>query len=185
MRQIRTNTLGPLFIAQAVLPSMRARKTGTIVNMSSFVGIRGDAANGVYALSKFALEGWTESLSKEVAEFGIVCLIAEFGAFRTGFLDAFNAPAQPIVPGYEGSFAQETFAAMRGYSGRQPGDPKKGIEHLFEVVMAGGKVNGEKVLRVPIGGDAVEVVTDKLNGLKHDLELGEEWERTDSTAIVE
>ncbi|GAB1218071.1 hypothetical protein ATERTT37_007317 [Aspergillus terreus] len=185
LKQVKTNTLGPLYIAQAALPSMRARRSGMIVNVSSFVGIRGDAANGVYAISKFGLEAWSESLSKEVDEFGISVLVPEFGAFRTNFLDhnVFSQPSKDVVPGYEGSFAESTFDGIKQASQKQPGDPVKGVEHLFKIIVDGGKLNGQKLFRVPIGADAVKVVEDKVARVTADLELARRLEEYDSTLL--
>lgn len=185
MKQMKTNTFGPLYIAQAALPSMRARRNGMIVNVSSYVGIRGDAANGIYATSKFGLEAWSESLSKEVEEFGISVLVPEFGAFRTNFLDhnVFSQPSKGIVPGYEGSFAELTFDGIKGAGQKQPGNPAKGVEHLFEIILKGGKLNGQKLFRIPIGADAVRVVEDKVARVKADLEIARALEESDSTLL--
>lgn len=185
MKQMKTNTFGPLHIAQAALPSMRARRGGMIVNVSSYVGIRGDAANGVYAISKFGLEAWSESLSKEVEEFGISVLVPEFGAFRTNFLDhnVFNQPSKGVVPGYEGSFAELTFDSIKRAGQKQPGDPAKGVEHLFEIILKGGKLHGQELFRIPIGADAVRVVEDKVARVKADLEIAKALEESDSTLL--
>ncbi|KAI3320519.1 NAD(P)-binding protein [Xylariaceae sp. AK1471] len=185
LRQVKTNVLGPLFIVQAALPSMRARKSGMIVNMSSYVGMRGDAANGIYALSKFALEGWSESLAAEMDEFGIKVLLPEYGAFRTNFLshDALNFPAQGLLSGYEGSFVERTFDGMKVANKKQPGDPAKGIEHLFQIIVQGGNLNGKRVFRVPIGKDSLDVITDKVSRVGADLELARELEEGHSTAF--
>lgn len=185
MKQLKTNTLGPLYVAQAALPSMRARKTGMIVNVSSYVGVRGDASNGLYAISKFGLEAWSESLSKEVAEFGISVLLPEFGAFRTGFLDdgVFNQPSKGVILGYEDSFAEKTFDGIKQAQRKQPGDPIKGVEHLFKVIMDGGYLKGKKILRLPIGLDAVGVVSDKVDSMTAELELAREFEELDGTLL--
>lgn len=185
LKQLRTNTLGPLYVAQAILPSMRSRRTGMIVNVSSYVGMRGDAANGVYAISKFGLEAWSESLSKEVAEFGISILVAEFGAFRTDFLNAntYVQPPKDIVPGYEGSFAEKAFTGVQQADMKQPGDPEKGVDHLFQVITAGGILSGRKVFRLPIGADALEVISDKVQHVQEDLQVAKALEESSSTAV--
>ncbi|CEJ62235.1 hypothetical protein PMG11_10741 [Penicillium brasilianum] len=185
MKQMKTNTFGPLYIAQATLPSMRARRGGMIVNVSSYIGIRGDAANGVYAISKFGLEAWSESLSKEVEEFGVSVLVPEFGAFRTKFLDhnVFNQPSKGVVPGYEGSFAELSFDGIKRAGQKQPGDPAKGVEHLFEIILKGGKLHGQKLFRIPIGADAIRVVEDKVARVKADLEIAKALEESDSTLL--
>ncbi|EED15570.1 short-chain dehydrogenases/reductase, putative [Talaromyces stipitatus ATCC 10500] len=185
LKQLRTNTLGPLHVAQAVLPNMRSRKSGMIVNVSSYVGMRGDAANGVYAISKFGLEAWSESLSKEVAEFGISVLVAEFGAFRTGFLNtnAFVRAPKDVISGYEGSTAEKAYAGILQADEKQPGDPEKGVDHLFQVIMAGGFLGGRKIFRLPIGADAVEIIGDKVQSVQRDLQVAKVLEESDSTAL--
>ena len=186
MRQYQTNVFGPLYIIQAVLPSMRSRKSGTIVNVSSFVGQFGGPAGGLYASSKFALEGLTESLRAETSEFGISWLLPEFGAFRTNFLnkDAFASPTKGFPSGYEGTEAEKHFSALSQWDRKQPGDPLKGVERLFEVITGTGKAAGvkDKVLRVMIGGDSVEVVRNKIKDLQHDLDVSKGLEDADSTA---
>lgn len=156
-----------------------------IVNVSSYVGMRGDAVNGVYAISKFGLEAWSESLSKEVAEFGVSVLVAEFGAFRTDFLNAntYVQPPKNIIPGYEGSLAEKAFATIQQADLKQPGDPEKGVDHLFQVITAGGILRGRKIFRLPIGADAIEVISDKLKHVQEDLEVAKALEASSSTAI--
>lgn len=156
-----------------------------VVNMSSYEGQYGGPAGGLYASSKFALEGLTESLSEETSEFGIKWLLPEFGAFRTNFLgkDAFASPTKGIPSGYEGSIGEKHFNNLSQWDRKQPGDPIKGIERLFEVI-TGAENAAEvknKVLRVMIGGDAVDVVTKKIESLKHDLELSKKLEDAQST----
>ena len=80
-----TNMFGPLAVTRAVLPGMRARRRGWIVNMSSAGGFSGAAGSGLYCATKFALEGFSEALAEEVAEFGIGVMIVEPGPFRTDF----------------------------------------------------------------------------------------------------
>src|SRR5262245_30982443 len=82
--QLETNFFGAMRVAQAVLPCMRSRATGLIVNVSSIGGIMGLPFQGLYSASKFALEGLTESLRQEVTRFGIRVVLVEPGDVRTG-----------------------------------------------------------------------------------------------------
>lgn len=84
---MQTNFFGPLYAIQAALPGMRARKTGTIVNMSSVAAQDPLASCALYSASKCALEGMSEALAREVAPLGIAVLIVEPGAFRTDFIN--------------------------------------------------------------------------------------------------
>lgn len=188
-RQFRTNVFGPLYVIQGVLPSMRSRKSGTIVNISSFAGQCSQPADGLYASSKFALEGLTESLSAETAEFGITWLMPEFGAFRTNLLgkDARGSAARGLPSGYEGSTGEKGVIEFNSWDKKQPGDPVKGAERLFEIITGSGSAKVAqlkgKVLRVAIGMDSIGVIEGKIENLKHDLELAKEVEKAESTAL--
>src|SRR6058998_4101868 len=85
--QLETNFFGPLNVTRAVLPVMRAQRSGHVVTISSIAGIVGGEFNSAYAASKFALEGWMESLTPEVAPFGIRTMLVEPGFFRTELLE--------------------------------------------------------------------------------------------------
>ena len=110
--QIETNLFGPLNVTRAVLPVMRAQRSGLIVTMSSTAGITGQEFVSAYAASKFGIEGWIESLTPEVAPFGIRTMLVEPGFFRTDLLEdnstiwpeprsttTPSAPARPLSPG--------------------------------------------------------------------------------------
>ncbi len=86
--QIETNLFGPLNVTRAVLPVMRAQRAGQVVTISSTAGLIGQEFCTAYAASKFALEGWMESLTPEVAPFGIGTTVVEPGFFRTDLLTA-------------------------------------------------------------------------------------------------
>lgn len=185
-QQFQTNVFGPLYVIQGVLPSMRSRKSGMIVNISSFAGQYGGPADGIYAASKFALEGLTESLWEETSEFGIKWLLPEFGTFRTNLLGkgAMTAPEQGLPAGYEGSKAAQNFDIFDQSDRKQLGDPGLGVNCLFEVITGTGRAVGvrDKVLRFPIGADAIDVVTNKLKSVQHDLDIAKEIEEAHSTA---
>ena len=85
--QIETNLFGPLNVTRAVLPVMRAQRSGAVVTMSSSAGLIGQEFTSAYAASKFALEGWMESLTPEVAPYGIRTMLVEPGFFRTELLE--------------------------------------------------------------------------------------------------
>src|SRR6202011_656952 len=87
-RQFATNVFGVLNVTRAALPVMRRQRAGRIFNITSIGGLRGAAGGSLYAASKFAIEGFSESLAQEVAEFGIGVMLVEPGFFRTDSLDA-------------------------------------------------------------------------------------------------
>ena len=176
---------GPLFTTQGVLPGMRARRSGFIVNISSVGGQDSHATGGLYGATKFALEGMSESLYYEVKEFGIGVLIVEPGLFRTNFLHALQTPKKILPEGYKGSVVDKTLGLFSGMLGKQPGDPDKAVRRLFEVITgdgSGGKLRG-KVLRLPLGMDAVERIEKKTRTVLADVAEARKLEEEVSTAL--
>lgn len=144
---------------------MRARGSGTVVNISSVAGQDVSLTGGLYSASKFALEGLSEGLAKEEAESGISVLIVEPGAFRTNFLSAFVSTEKGA--GVLGASMNRWTAS----AGKQPGDPQKGAEVMFQVVTGEGEAGRlkEKVLRLPLGKDAVARIEAKAERVKLDV----------------
>ncbi|KAL6695664.1 hypothetical protein J3F84DRAFT_408668 [Trichoderma pleuroticola] len=171
--QFRTNVFGPLFTIQAVLPRMRARRLGTIVNISSVAGQDALPSCGLYAGSKFGIEGLSEALAKEVRSFGISVLIVEPGAFRTNFWHASVLRKVPAGEGYEGTPVDTVLNKFHDSLGKQPGDPEKAVEIIFQVATgqgAAGHLKGQ-ILRLPLGKDAVSRIGQKLESVKTDVDL--------------
>ena len=123
--QIETNLFGPLNVTRAVLPVMRAQRSGLVVTISSTAGLIGQEFCTAYAASKFALEGWMESLTPEVAPFGIRTMVVEPGFFRTDLLTPESTSyAEPSIDDYA-ERTRQTVTAWNGMNGRQGGDPAK------------------------------------------------------------
>lgn len=156
------NLLGVLAVTRAVLPHMRTRRRGHIVQLSSVGGVVGNPGHAIYATSKFALEGASEALAGEVAPFGIRVTIVEPGPFRTEFLGRSMARATPI-PDYEDGPAGALRA--RDGHGKQPGDPVRAVEAIINAVHS-----PSAPLRLPLGRSAVERIRAKLTGQLADLE---------------
>lgn len=155
---------------------MRKQKSGTIVNFSSVGGQDGQASCGLYAASKFCLEGLSEGLAKEVEEFGISVLIVEPGGFRTNFLSAMVPNEKGIPADYQNTAVHEVLKKFEAANGKQIGDPAKGVEVVFETVAGvgkGGALTG-KILRLVLGKDAHARITAKLESVSKDLETGKE-----------
>ncbi|TVY65186.1 Oxidoreductase BOA17 [Fusarium oxysporum f. sp. cubense] len=174
--QIQTNLFGPLYTIQAALPGMRSRGSGTIINISSIAGQDAQSSCGLYSASKFALEGLSESLSKEVKEFGINVLLVEPGAFRTNFLEASIKSNISGETAYQGTLLEATLQKFEKAAGKQPGDPNKAVDIIFEVATgegAAGDLKG-KVLRLPLGKDCFARLKTKLEFLQHDIEATRE-----------
>jgi NAD(P)-dependent dehydrogenase (short-subunit alcohol dehydrogenase family) len=158
--QVETNLFGPINVTRAVLPIMRGRRKGLIVTMSSLAGISGPPFVSAYAAAKFGLEGWMESLTPEVAPFGIRTMLVEPGYFRTALLTEESTKyPEPSIEDYADK-TRATVAAWKAMNGMQPGDPAKLARAL--VHLAG---EAEPPLRWPAGADAVEAVEQKAQAL--------------------
>ncbi|KAM0348752.1 hypothetical protein ACHAPU_004191 [Fusarium lateritium] len=170
--QIQTNLFGPLYALQAVIPGMRSRGSGTIINVSSIAGQDAQPSCGLYSASKFALEGLTESLSKEVKEFGINVLLVEPGAFRTNFLEASVKSNITGEKAYQGTVLEATLAKFANAAGKQPGDPGKAVDIIFEVASGEGEAGHlkGKILRLPLGKDCFARLKTKLEFVQRDID---------------
>ncbi|KAM0238942.1 hypothetical protein ACHAP5_008448 [Fusarium lateritium] len=170
--QIQTNVFGPLYALQAVLPGMRSRGSGTIINISSIAGQDAQPSCGLYSASKFALEGLTESLSKEVKEFGIDVLLVEPGAFRTNFLEASVKSNITGEKAYKGTVLEATLTKFANAAGKQAGDPSKAVDIIFEVASGEGEAGHlkGKILRLPLGKDCFARLSTKLESVQRDID---------------
>jgi NAD(P)-dependent dehydrogenase (short-subunit alcohol dehydrogenase family) len=156
--QIETNLFGPLNVTRAVLPVMRAQRFGLVVTLSSSAGITGGEFTSAYAASKFALEGWSESLTPEVAPYGIRTMLVEPGFFRTELLteDSTRYP-EPSIDDYA-ERTRQTVTAWKGMNGQQGGDPAKLARALVQLTDS-----DEPPLRWAAGTDAVAAFEQKAN----------------------
>ncbi|MBT9455560.1 MAG: SDR family NAD(P)-dependent oxidoreductase, partial [Burkholderiaceae bacterium] len=162
--QFGTNLFGVFSVTRVVLPIMRAARRGRIFNISSLAGLRGTSFGSLYCSSKFALEGFSESLAQEVAPFGIRVVIVEPGPFRTDFLSAESVQfaAHPVAD-YDRARAGQR-ASFEQRNGRQPGDPIKLAEAL--VLLAN---EAEPPLRFVAGSIAVDAIEAKLTDMQTEL----------------
>jgi NAD(P)-dependent dehydrogenase (short-subunit alcohol dehydrogenase family) len=152
---------GPAALTRAVLPHMRSRRAGAIVQMSSMGGQLSFAGFAAYSATKFALEGMSEALADEVRPLGIKVLIVEPGAFRTELFG--NISASTPMSDYAGT-AGKTRDMIETSAGSQPGDPAKAAA---AVLTALGAPNTP--LRLPLGGDAVDAILAHLDGIRADI----------------
>jgi len=155
-----TNFFGLAAMTRAVLPVMRAQKAGAIVNVSSMGGFIGFPGSGYYAATKFAVEGLSESLSKEVGPFGIKVIIVEPGPFRTDWAGrSLKTPKKPIDAYAETAIGRRR--QIQSYSGNQPGDPVRAAEAII------GAVERERPpLRLPLGAVAYEAVGAEIEAVR-------------------
>ena len=132
-QQIATNLFGPMNVTRAVLPIMRKNRSGHIISLSSIAGLVGTEYTSAYNASKFALEGWMESLTLEVAPFGIKTTIVEPGYFRTELLEpASTTWSENAIEDYAERSAVLR-SAFEGVNGKQPGDPAKLAAALIQL----------------------------------------------------
>jgi NAD(P)-dependent dehydrogenase (short-subunit alcohol dehydrogenase family) len=158
--QVETNLFGPINVTRAVLPEMRARRAGLVVTMSSMAGFSGQAFVSAYAATKFAVEGWMESLTPEVAPFGIRTMLVEPGFFRTELLTEESTKyPEPSIGDYAET-TRATIAAWKAMNGQQGGDPAKLARALIELAS-----KAEPPLRWAAGADAVDGLEQKARVL--------------------
>jgi NAD(P)-dependent dehydrogenase (short-subunit alcohol dehydrogenase family) len=152
----RTNVFGLLTVTRAVLPHMRAARSGRILNISSIGGYRGAAGFGVYSSTKFAVEGLSEALHDELAPIGIHVTVVEPGYFRTDFLDASSLSVSVTrIADYDAT-AGKVRTVAAGLSHNQPGDPAK----LADVIVMFVDASNPPV-RLPLGSDTVAAIERK------------------------
>jgi len=159
--QIETNFFGPLNVTRAILPTMRKQRSGHIITISSVAGLIGQEFTAAYAASKFALEGWMESLRHDVAPYGITTTIVEPGFFRTELLVEGASSIWPelSIPDYADR-TEQTIAMWKSMNGKQGGDPAKLADAL--VIIA---AMDEPPLRFAAGADAVGAIEGKAQEL--------------------
>ncbi|EJL27964.1 SDR family NAD(P)-dependent oxidoreductase, partial [Novosphingobium sp. AP12] len=146
----RTNVFGVLNVTRAVLPHMRAARSGRILNISSIGGYRGAAGFGVYSSTKFAVEGLSEALHAELAPLGIHVTVVEPGYFRTDFLDGSSLNVSPTIIGDYAETAGKVRAIATELNHNQPGDPQR----LAKVLLEFTDVSNPPV-RLPLRSDTV------------------------------
>ncbi|MEU3564701.1 oxidoreductase [Kitasatospora sp. NPDC006786] len=155
---------GPAALTRAVLPHLRARGSGAVVQMSSMGGRFSFPGVGAYSATKFALEGLSEALAKEVAGFGVKVLIVEPGAFRTGFAGgdalAHSAPIEAYEP-----IVGPVRTGLPDSDGKQAGDPARAAEAILAALAA-----EHTPLRLALGSDAVDGVLGTLDEARRETE---------------
>ncbi len=161
--QMEVNFFGMFLLLKAVLPEMRQRRTGHIVQISSAAGILAAPGMGVYNATKFAMEGLSEALASELKPLGIRITIVEPGPLRTDFGGRSAKRAAAILPEYD-STAGELIRNVYKYSGKQDGDPAKVAAIIYSAVAA-----PESPLRLPLGSFALNEIRSKIAMIEHDI----------------
>ncbi|WP_405920097.1 oxidoreductase [Streptomyces longwoodensis] len=164
------HVLGPAALTRAVLPHLRERRSGAIVQMSSMGGQMSFAGFSAYSGTKFALEGLSEGLADEVREFGIKVLVVEPGAFRTSLFETARAGVSEDSGVY--ASVRATRDAVSGGHGSQPGDPAKAAAVVLAALDA-----DDTPLHLPLGDDGVTSVLGKLDAVRAEIAAWEDRSR--------
>jgi NADP-dependent 3-hydroxy acid dehydrogenase YdfG len=163
--QFDTNVFGLINMIQAVLPGMRERHSGHIVNFSSIGGLRSFTATGYYHATKFAVEGLSESLSQEVAPLGIKVLLVEPGPFRTDWAGRSTSRTPVQIEDYKETVGKRMDVSLNG-SGKQQGDPVRAGEAIIKAVES-----DSPQLRLLLGEPAYKLALEKIDMLKDNFEI--------------
>ena len=173
------NLFGALRVTRAVLPVMRIQRSGLIIQMSSVGGIVGNPGHAAYATSKFALEGMSEALAGEVADFGIRVMLVEPGPFRTEFAGRSIRHVEPIDAYATGpaGVLRSRFALQDGV---QPNDPRRAAAIILDVIDT-----PRPPLRLPLGPEAIDRIRAKLEMVRDEIDQCEAFTRDTGFAAGE
>ncbi len=166
-RLFDTNYFGVVDVIKAVLPGMRARRCGHIVNMSSMTGLVANPPNVYYSSTKFALEALTEALSKEVAPLGIKVTAIEPGAFRTDWATRSMKETANVIDDYADSVGARK-ELIKAFAADLPGDPRKVAAAVLRVTEL-----ADPPLHLLLGHDVLNAFREKLAGLSASIDA---WE---------
>ncbi|HKT97181.1 MAG TPA: oxidoreductase [Paraburkholderia sp.] len=166
-RQFDVNVFGPVAMMKAVLPLMRERRRGQILNITSMGGHITMPGIAYYCGSKFALEGISEALSKEVKPFGVAVTAVAPGSFRTDWAGRSMTRPPRSIPDYDEIF-NPVRKAREEKSGKQLGDPRKAARAMLAAIDA-----DNPPVHLLLGSDALELVRGKLSALEDEFRA---WE---------
>ncbi|MCC8425575.1 oxidoreductase [Mucilaginibacter sp. UR6-11] len=168
-RMFEINFWGLAHVTNEVLPVMRARRSGHIVNIASIGGLVGFPGVGFYNATKFAVDGYSEALAKETAPLGIKVTVVNPSGFRTDWAGRSANNSKIVIDDYKDT-AEANKQAIRGYSGKQPGDPERAAKAIVKAVAA-----EHPPLHLLLGVAALKGARNKLDVLKKDYDA---WEET-------
>ena len=162
-KQFEVNVFGPLAVLKAVLPAMRARRAGRIINITSVSGLAVWAGTGVYCASKWALEGLTQTLAQEVAELGIKVVNVAPGGLRTDFAAGSKIVVADKLSDYDG-LARDAERIMAEHAGQEPGDPAKAAQAILTIADV-----ENPPMHLLLGEDALKYAGYAAQGLAADI----------------
>ena len=166
-KMFEVNVFGLSRMTQAVLPGMRKRRSGCIVNVSSVGGLRGMPSFGQYCATKFAVEGLSEALRHEVEPLGIQVMVVEPSGFRTDWAGRSANESAHQIDDYMAT-AGKVRATARADSGKQPGDPVRAVKAIIHAL-----ASGKPPHHLLLGNDAFEGAMAKLDELRKEFAAGE------------
>lgn len=164
-----TNVFGLLNVTRAVLPVMRAQRSGRILNISSLGGFSSSAGFGIYCSTKFAVEGISEAMHAELTDLGVAVTVVEPGYFRTDFLDDTSLHTVDTVIDDYASTAGAVRRSVAGLNHAQPGDPVKGATAFLALADA-----EDPPLRAQLGSDTLRELEVKIAQLRAESEAWRE-----------
>ncbi|KAK3308418.1 uncharacterized protein B0T15DRAFT_107627 [Chaetomium strumarium] len=169
---METLYFGPTRLIRAVLPYMRQRRSGVIVNMSSGAGLEGRESMGGYAAAKAAMDGLMKVLGKEVAPFGVRTLTVQLGAFNTNMPNAASCGRVPFPDDYKGTPVETVAGLITGGTFNPDGDHEKATRAIYEVIVGEGVGAGRESERMlPLGRDLAVRLREVQDGLGHAMEV--------------
>ena len=166
--QFEVNCFGTLNLTKALLPHFRQRKSGHILNVSSVGGFTSFPGTGIYCATKFAIEGYSEALAKEITPLGIKLTLVEPGAFRTDFAGDSLATPENTIDDYEET-AHKFVKMLEETSGEESGDPDKAAQAMIKVVES-----DNPPMRLVLGEDALKATRQKIETFQKELDR---WEK--------
>ncbi|KAL0066179.1 hypothetical protein AAF712_006804 [Marasmius tenuissimus] len=169
--QFNTNVFGALNVTRAFLPHMRKRKTGTVVFVGSLGGWRDLPNGGLYAATKWAVRGLSQTLHAEIAPLGLRSICIDLGHFRTSFLNPGNRKTSVTrIPDYA-ELTENYNASLQEYNGKQLGDPRKGAQAILDLIHEAEQ--GKPLpTHIQFGSDCYEVAKEHCETALANLE---EW----------
>ncbi|MEP7237208.1 MAG: oxidoreductase [Ferruginibacter sp.] len=168
-RMFEINFFGLAAVTNAVLPIMRAQRSGHIVNISSIGGLVAFPGVGFYNATKFAVTGYSEALAKETAALGIKVTVVAPSGFRTDWAGRSANNTKTVIDDYEAT-AHANQNTIRGYSGNQPGDPVRAAQAIIKAVES-----ANPPVRLFLGAGALKGIRNKLTEVQQDVD---DWEET-------
>jgi len=171
-RLFAVNVFAPFAIIRAALPALRRQRSGHIINITSIAGRAPTGSSGLYAATKFALEGMTQSLAQEIAPFGLTATAVAPGAFRTDFLSDHSIRRTESGGDYAESVGKAV-AHLNAMAGRQIGDPDRAAAAILTIADS-----GEPPLHLLLGTDALRRAREKLDVVIDEIDRWEDLTRS-------